>query len=98
MSRALFGRNVRFRLEVSQKLFFCRGLSVGSVFFWRSHAAWESIFAKVALKALARGHFYFGGESSFFREINVILSFSVVFVVFCCSRLRPNAKSEKMEF
>ena len=35
---------------------------MGSVFFWRSHAAWESNFAKVALKALARARFHFGGE------------------------------------
>ena len=70
----------------------------GKRFLSRSHAAWESNFAKVALKAQGGGHFYFGAESSFFREINVILRFSVVFVVFGCSRSRPSAKSEKMQF
>ena len=71
---------------------------MGSVFFWPPHAAWESNFAKVALKALGRGHFYFGAESSFFREIRNILSFSVPSFVFCYSRSRPNAKREKMQF
>ena len=39
-----------------------------SVFFSRSHAAWESFFSKVALKALAEADFFFGGESSFFSR------------------------------
>ena len=76
MSRPPFGRNRVFSLEVSQKCANGGALSVGSVFFSRSHAAWESNFAKVALKALARGHFHFGGE---LVVLSRILAFFVLF-------------------
>ena len=49
---------------------------MGSVFFSRSRAAWESNFAKVALKALARGQFHFGGE---LVVLSIILTFFVLF-------------------
>ena len=49
---------------------------MGSVFFWRSHAAWESNFAKVALKALRARHFQFGGE---LVVLSRILAFFVLF-------------------
>ena len=54
---------------------------MGSVFFWPSRAAWESNFAEVALKAQGRGHFYFGAESSFFREISNIFMLLSIFVL-----------------
>ena len=73
MSRPPFGRNRVFSLEVSQKCANECALSVGSVFFSRSHAAWESNFAKVALKALAQAHFYFGGELVLFSRILIFL-------------------------
>ena len=49
---------------------------MGSVFFWPPHAAWESNFAKVALKALARGQFHFVGE---LVVLSRILAFFVLF-------------------
>ena len=81
MSRPPFGRNRVFSLEVSQKCANECALSVGSVFFSRSHAAWESFFSKVALKALAEAEFFFGGESSFFREISHIFMLLSIFVL-----------------
>ena len=54
---------------------------MGSVFVWRSHAAWESNFAKVALKALRARHFHFGGEL-------VVLSRILVFFVLFSGRGR----------
>ena len=45
-------------------------------FFWRSHAAWESNFAKVALKALGAREFHFGGE---LVVLSRILAFFVLF-------------------
>ena len=81
MSRDPFWQNVRFSLEVSQKWSNDRALRAGSVFFSRSHAAWESNFTKVALKALGEAEFFFGGESSFFREISNIFMFLSIFVL-----------------
>ena len=72
LSRVPFGRNVRFSLEVSQKFFWSEPKR-GRRFFWRSNAAWESSFAKVALKALGRCHFHFGGEWVVFSRILVFL-------------------------
>ena len=55
-------------------------------FFLRSHVAWESNFAKVALKALAEAYFFFGGELVVFSRILIFFgSFRVlhqIFVVF----------------
>ena len=61
-ARVPFGTNRVFSLGVLQKRANEAGLRLKIVFFSRSHAAWESNFAKVALKALAQAHFYFGGE------------------------------------
>ena len=59
---------------------------MGSVFFSRSHAAWESNFTKVALKALAGARFHFGGEWVVYSRILVFLVLfegrSSIFVVF----------------
>ena len=63
------GRNRVFSLGVSQKYEKLRKMSVRSSFFSRSRLAWEAFFAKVALKALARGQFYFGGEWVLFLRI-----------------------------
>ena len=60
-SRAPFWQNRVFSLEVSQKCVNPRKMSARSVFFSRSHAAWESNFTKVVLKALAEAYFFFGG-------------------------------------
>ena len=80
-SRAPFWQNRVFSLEVSQKSPNPRKIRAGSVFFSRSHAAWESNFTKVALKALAEAEFLFGGESSFFREISHIFMLLSIFVL-----------------
>ena len=79
--RAPFWQNRVFSLEVSQKSPNPRNIRAGSVFFSRSHAAWESFFSKVALKALGEAEFLFGGESSFFREISNILMLLSIFVL-----------------
>ena len=57
----------RFWLRGVAKVENPRRSRVGSVSFWPSHAAWESNFAKVTLKALAGGHVYFEGELLFFQ-------------------------------
>ena len=76
-----FGRIFVFSLEVSQKSSNEVGLRAKIVFGSRSHAAWESFFSKVALKALAEAEFFFGGESSFFREISNIFMLLSIFVL-----------------
>ena len=68
-ARVPFGTNRVFSLGVLQKRANEAGLRLKIVFFSRSHAAWESNFAKVALKALAQAHFYFGGELVLFSGI-----------------------------
>ena len=75
-SGVFFGLFLRFSLGVSQKYDNIAKIRAGSVFFWRSQAAWESNFQKVALKALARARFHFGGEWVVFLRI---LLFSVLF-------------------
>ena len=79
--RAPFWQNRVFSLEVSQKSPNPRNISAGSVFSSRSHAAWESFFSKVALKALGEAEFVFGGESSFFREISHNFMLLSIFVL-----------------
>ena len=76
-----FGRNRVFSVEVSQKSAIDAKPSAGSVFFSRSHAAWESFFSKVVLKAEGEADFFFGGESSFFREKSHIFMLLSIFVL-----------------
>ena len=71
---------MRFSVEVSQKWQNIRNIATGSCFFSRSHAAWESNFAKLALKAQAGRHFYFGGEWGVLSGILAFLCYLVVSV------------------
>ena len=85
-SRAPFWQNRVFSLEVSQKSQTGGKPEREAFFFWRSHAAWESNFTKVALKALAEARFHFGGEWVVFSRILMFLVLfegrPSVFVVF----------------
>ena len=71
-----FDRNRVFSIEVSQKWQNLLRIAAASKIFQRSHAAWESNFAKVAFKALGNRHFHFGGELG---VLSGILAFFVLF-------------------
>ena len=69
----IFWRFLRFSLRVSQKCANQRKIATGIAKKSCSRPAWESNSEKVALKALARARFHFGGEWVVYSRILVFL-------------------------